>query len=42
MNAMKVLAVVLVLLGLGGCGGHKPPNTQPTAVQVQVGSPVPK
>ena len=42
MNAMKALAGVLILLGLAACGGHKPPNTQPTAVQVQVGSPVPK
>lgn len=40
MTRIDVLAVALGLLTLAACSGHKPPNTQPAAVQVQVGDPV--
>ena len=42
MKTIKILIGILAGLGLASCGGHKPPNTQPTAVQIQVGTPVTK
>lgn len=40
MTRIKALIAALGLLALAACSEHKPPNTQPAAVQIHVGDPV--